>query len=521
MQEQDIDFNPTQEDVDEVQLFIGATIGEQNPGTVYTDQTGNFPVRSFHGNRCQFVAYDYRSNAILVRALKDQTDASLLTAFQDVYAYLTKRGFRPRLNVMDNQCSKAIQQFIESSNAQIQLVNPDDHRVNAAEWAIQTWRNHWLAGLGTLDPNCPIQLWCQFIEQGQDTLNMLRTSRVNPKLSAYAILDGQFEYDRTPLAPVGTKALVFLDPNKRTSWQSHAVDAWYVGPAKKHYRCYKFYIAETKGYRIANTAKFYPAHCKTPTIEPGDTIRLAAQDLIAAMKQTDKNAPISLHHKHTEALRKLASIFAEAAGETEHSLPRFEGAASSSRVPHRPTTSTEPTAPSKIKRTRFVHQRVTRSNVPPPPMPTIHEESPQSLARAKRRERGHKPSNHRPVRKKKPVREYQEAQQRVKDETPTPVPQPPPAYISQEEDEANHTRHNTRTTPPQASPNPCGIPARAVYALMEQHVAHTSKLFIPTNLQAKQPHTRTAYSLSTWPMELYTLSHKKQSPSTKNLQTTR
>eukprot|EP00804_Cyclotella_cryptica_P019678 CCRYP_016444-RA/>CCRYP_016444-RA protein AED:0.41 eAED:0.38 QI:0/0/0/1/0/0/3/0/339 len=124
MQEQDIDFNPTQEDVDEVQLFIGATIGEQNPGTAYTDQTGNFPVRSFHGNRCQFVAYDYRSNAILVRALKDQTDASLLTAFQDVYAYLTKRGFRPRLNVMDNQCSKAIQQFIESSNAQIQLVNP-------------------------------------------------------------------------------------------------------------------------------------------------------------------------------------------------------------------------------------------------------------------------------------------------------------------------------------------------------------------------------------------------------------
>eukprot|EP00804_Cyclotella_cryptica_P027479 CCRYP_007450-RA/>CCRYP_007450-RA protein AED:0.29 eAED:0.29 QI:0/0/0/1/1/1/3/0/633 len=261
-------------------------------------------------------------------------------------------------------------------------------------------------------------------------------------------------------------------------------NAWYVGPAKKHYRCYKFYIAETKGYRIANTAKFYPAHCKTPTIEPGDTIRLAAQDLIAAMKQTDKNAPISLHHKHTEALQKLASIFAEAAGETEHSLPRVPQPVprvqrAVPRVPHRPTTSTEPTAPSKIKRTRFVHQRVTRSNVPPPPMPTIHEESLQSLARAKRRERRTQAVEPPPVRKKKPVREYQQAQQRVKDVTPTPVPQPPPAYISQEEDEANHTRHNTQTTPPQASPNPCGIPARAVYALMEQHVAHTSKLFIP------------------------------------------
>jgi hypothetical protein len=297
-----IDFTPNKEEVNEVQLFIGATIGNQNTGTVYTDQTGNFPVRSFHGNRCQFVAYDYQSNAILVRPLKDQTNKSLLAAFEDVYEYLTNRGFKPQLNVMDNQCSKTIQKFIESSNAKIQLVNPDDHRVNAAERAIQKWKNHWLAGMGTLDPNCPIQLWCQFIEQGQDTLNMSRTSRVNPKLSAYAILDGQFEFDRTPMAPVGTKALVFLDPKKRTTWQSHAVDAWYVGPAKKHYRCYKFYIPETKGYRIANTAKFYPAHCKTPTIEPGDTIRLAAQDLIAAIKQNTKTAPISLHHKHTEAL---------------------------------------------------------------------------------------------------------------------------------------------------------------------------------------------------------------------------
>ena len=60
-------------------------------------------------------------------------------------------------------------------------------------------KNHWLSGLGTLDPNCPLQLWCQFIEQGQDTLNMRIISRINNRLSAYAILDGQFEFDKTPL----------------------------------------------------------------------------------------------------------------------------------------------------------------------------------------------------------------------------------------------------------------------------------------------------------------------------------
>ena len=96
-----------------------------------------------------------------------------MEAFEDVYGYFTARGFKPKLNVMDNQCNRTIQKFITFTDAKVQLVNPDDHRVNAAERAIQTWKNHWIAGMGTLDPNCPLQLWCQFIEQGQDILNLL------------------------------------------------------------------------------------------------------------------------------------------------------------------------------------------------------------------------------------------------------------------------------------------------------------------------------------------------------------
>ena len=112
---------------------------------------------------------------------------------------------------MDNQCSRRIQKYITSQGTDIQLFNPDDHRVNAAERAIQTWKNHYVASLSTTDPNCPLQLWCQFIAQAKYTLNMLRRSRVNPKLSLYAVLEGQFNFNKTPLAPVGTKALVFLD----------------------------------------------------------------------------------------------------------------------------------------------------------------------------------------------------------------------------------------------------------------------------------------------------------------------
>jgi hypothetical protein len=354
----------------------------------------------------QFVAYEYRSNAILVQALRDETDKSMVEAFQDIYTYLTERGFKPKLNVMDNQCSRAVQAYIKSTGAEVQLVNPDDHWVNAAERAIQTRKNHWIAGMGTLDPNCPLQLWCQFIEQGQDTLNMLKVSRINPKLSSYVALKGQFDFNKTPLVLVGTKALVFPDPNKRNTWQSHSINAWYVGPAKQHYRNYKFFIPETKGYRISGSAKFFPAHCKMPAIEPGDTVRLAAQDLIMAMQKLS-NAPIDLNQKHTQALRQLTEIFNEAVripGNKENTpvtrvnntavprvnpstpAPRVQTASDNSPI-LQPLTSTDPTAPRILATVPRVHQHHTRNNTP---MSTIYEESHQALRRTKRRE---KPTN--------------------------------------------------------------------------------------------------------------------------------
>ena len=88
-----------------------------------------------------------------MRALRDQTDNSLQEAFEDVYSYLASKGFKPKLNIMENQCSGRIQKYITLQGADIQPVNPDDHQVNAVERAIHTWKNHYVAGLSTTDPN--------------------------------------------------------------------------------------------------------------------------------------------------------------------------------------------------------------------------------------------------------------------------------------------------------------------------------------------------------------------------------
>eukprot|EP00957_Ditylum_brightwellii_P052574 3986220-Ditylum_brightwellii.AAC.1 len=80
-------------------------------------------------------------------------------------------------------------------------------------------------------PTCPISLWCRFIEQANITINLLQALCVNPKVSAWAYLNGHFDFDRTPLAPVGTKCIIYEDPKSQGTWDVHGKDAFYLGPA--------------------------------------------------------------------------------------------------------------------------------------------------------------------------------------------------------------------------------------------------------------------------------------------------
>ena len=48
--------------------------------------------------------------------MKNKTTASMIEAFQSVYDYLIKKNFKPKLHVMDNECSKVIKTFIENEN---------------------------------------------------------------------------------------------------------------------------------------------------------------------------------------------------------------------------------------------------------------------------------------------------------------------------------------------------------------------------------------------------------------------
>ena len=111
----------------------------------------------------------------------------------------------------------SLKTFLRDSSVKFQLVPPYLHHTNTAERAIQTYKNHLIAGLISCDPKFPLHLWDRLIPHATLTLNLLCPSRINPRLSAEAQLNGAFEFNRTPLEPPGTQVVVHetID-NRRT-----------------------------------------------------------------------------------------------------------------------------------------------------------------------------------------------------------------------------------------------------------------------------------------------------------------
>ena len=55
--------------------------------------------------------------------------------------------------------------------------------------------------------------------------------------------------------------------NQKT-FVSHRSQAWYIGPAIEHYRCYKVYVPITRGEYICDTVSFHSHLYNTPVQQP-------------------------------------------------------------------------------------------------------------------------------------------------------------------------------------------------------------------------------------------------------------
>jgi hypothetical protein len=167
---------------------------------------------------------------------------------------------------LDNEASLALGNYITKQVIDYQLAPPHIHWRDNAERAIQTYKNHFIAGLCSVDPRFPLKLWDKLLHKATITLNLLRKSRINPRMFAHAQLNGYFDFNRMPMATPGTRTRTTTHekPDQLASWYPHGVDGYYMSPALDHYRCYQVHITKTKGTRIVDTVEFFPSKTAMP-----------------------------------------------------------------------------------------------------------------------------------------------------------------------------------------------------------------------------------------------------------------
>eukprot|EP00957_Ditylum_brightwellii_P103017 7851298-Ditylum_brightwellii.AAC.1 len=102
------------------------------------------------------VFYLYDANYIQGIPIKNRSAGEFEWAYAEAYEMMRTKGYKPKLHKLDNEISRRLKAWIERQQTTMQYTPPDMHRTNAAEKAIQTWKNHFLAGLASLPAKFPI-----------------------------------------------------------------------------------------------------------------------------------------------------------------------------------------------------------------------------------------------------------------------------------------------------------------------------------------------------------------------------
>jgi hypothetical protein len=106
---------------------------------LYTDLMGKFPVRSSKGNSYVMLCYIYDCNYIKVVPMKSRSASDWVKAYDVIHQEITVKGFKPKLQTLNNEASMALKNFFTANNIAYQLVPPHCHRRNAAERATRTF----------------------------------------------------------------------------------------------------------------------------------------------------------------------------------------------------------------------------------------------------------------------------------------------------------------------------------------------------------------------------------------------
>ena len=81
--------------------------------TIYTDQTGAFPVQSKSGNKYIMILCEIDNGIIISKPMKNRTAGEMIAAYKRLVARLKKAGIHPKKHILDNEASEEYKEVIQ------------------------------------------------------------------------------------------------------------------------------------------------------------------------------------------------------------------------------------------------------------------------------------------------------------------------------------------------------------------------------------------------------------------------
>jgi hypothetical protein len=184
---------------------------------------------------------------------------------------------------MDNGTSVEVEGFIKELNRDVQYTAPGRHCA-PAEKAVQTYKSCFKSTPAPLPLDFPISDWCRLLLQNGLYVNISRTCRQNPKLSAWATMEGNFHFDSTPITLPGTTMLIYKRLENKTKYRHNAKKSWYIRPCLNHYQTFKAILSSTGAERMSDTIKMKYHTVAISTLTLADIILKAARQLDSVIK---------------------------------------------------------------------------------------------------------------------------------------------------------------------------------------------------------------------------------------------
>ena len=116
-----------------------------------------------------------------------------------------------------------------------------------AERAVETYKACFKSVIYTLPKEFPMGLWCRLLLQIELGVNIVKACRMNPLLSAWAVMNGEYHFHAMPMAPPGPKMMINQAPGNRRTYGPNAETTWYTGPCLQHYRTFTGIVPKTGG----------------------------------------------------------------------------------------------------------------------------------------------------------------------------------------------------------------------------------------------------------------------------------